>query len=80
MVLGEVGDPKTAAALMTAASDTKEDTRVRSNAIFALGRMKSPAAARLMEKLLTDADPAVSANAAIALYRITGKKVEQFPP
>jgi hypothetical protein len=30
-----------------------------------------------MEQLLKD--PTVAANAAIALYRITGKKVEQFP-
>jgi hypothetical protein len=41
--------------------------------------MKTPAAAGLMEKLLTDAEPAVPGNAAVALYRITGKKVKEFP-
>jgi hypothetical protein len=30
-----------------------------------------------MEKLLND--PAVAASAAVALYRITGKKTERFP-
>jgi HEAT repeat protein len=79
LVLGQIGDPKTGAALMTVAGDTKEAASVRCNAIFALGRRKTAAAADLMEKLLTDPAPAVQTNAAIALYRITGKKVKQFP-
>ncbi|HEY7426994.1 MAG TPA: HEAT repeat domain-containing protein [Gemmataceae bacterium] len=78
-VLGEIRDPKTAAALMRVAGDTKEEATVRCNAIYALGRMKTAKAADLMEKLLTDPKPIVQANAAIALYRITGKKVKQFP-
>src|SRR5262249_8166337 len=79
LVLGEIGDPKTSMALMTVAGDTKEETSVRCNAIHALGRMKTAGAAALMEKLLTDPGPSVQTNAAIALYRITGKKVKQFP-
>jgi HEAT repeat protein len=79
LVLGLIGDPKTGPTLMTAAGDTKEQTAVRCNAIFALGRMRTAAAAELMEKLLTDPAPIVQSNAAIALYRITGKKVKQFP-
>jgi HEAT repeat protein len=79
LVLGRIGDPKTDAALMAAAGDAKEQTRVRCNAIFALGHMKSAAAADLMEKLLADPTPSVQTNAAIALYRITGKKAKQFP-
>jgi HEAT repeat protein len=79
LVLGEIGDPKTVAVLMTVAGDTKEANAVRCNAIFSLGRMKTAAAAELMEKLLTDPGPAVQSNAAVALYRITGKKVKQFP-
>jgi HEAT repeat protein len=78
-VLGEIRDPKTGAVLMKVASDTKEDAFVRCNAIDALGRMKTATAVDLMEKLLTDPRPNVQANAAIALYRITGKKVKQFP-
>jgi HEAT repeat protein len=79
LVLGEIGDPKTSDALMTVAGDTKEKDIVRCNAILALGRMKTAKAARLMEQLLADSSPGVQANAAIALYRITGKKVKQFP-
>jgi HEAT repeat protein len=79
LVLGEVGDPKTADVLLRVAGDTKEEAGVRCNAIGALGRMKVASAAELMEKLLTDPSPVVQANAAIALYRITGKKVKQFP-
>ncbi len=79
LVLGRIGDPKTAAALMGVAGDRKEDASVRCNAIYALGHMKSAAAADLMEKLLTDPGPSVQTNAAVALYRITGKKVKQFP-
>jgi HEAT repeat protein len=79
LVLGRIGDPKAGAALMAVAGDAKEEASVRCNAIYALGRMKTAAAAGLMEKLLTDPGPGVQANAAVALYRITGKKVKQFP-
>ena len=79
LVLGEIGDQKTDAALMTVAADLKEDTSVRCNAISALGRMKAAAATELMERLLTDPNPSVQRNAAIALYRITGRKVKQLP-
>jgi HEAT repeat protein len=79
LVLGRIGDQKTGAALMTVAGDTKEEVSVRCNAIYALGRMKTAAAAELMEKLLLDPSPRVQTNAAITLYRLTGKKVKQFP-
>jgi HEAT repeat protein len=79
LVLGEIGDPKTAAALMTVAADFKDDALVRCNAISALGRKKTASAAELMEKLLRDPNPSVQRNAAIALYRITGRKVTQLP-
>jgi HEAT repeat protein len=79
LVLGEIGDPKSGAALMTIAGDPKEEALVRCNAIASLGRMKTAAATDLMEKLLTDPSPKVQTNAAIALYPITGKKVKQFP-
>lgn len=79
LVLGSIGDPKTAQALMAAAADAKEDNFVRCNAVYSLGKMKSAAAAGLMEKLLADPQANVQSNAAIALYRITGKKVKQFP-
>ena len=79
LVLGRIGDPKAGAALMAVAGDTKEEASVRCNAIYTLGHMKTAAAADLMEKLLTDPRPAVQTNAAVALYRITGKKVKQFP-
>jgi HEAT repeat protein len=79
LVLGEVGDPKTADDLLRVAVDTKEKTGVRCNAIDAVGRMKIASTAEAMEKLLEDAEPIVQTNAAIALYRITGKKVKQLP-
>jgi HEAT repeat protein len=77
--LGEIGGPKAGAALMTVAGDAREDASVRCNAIAALGCLKTAAAAPLMEKLLADPTPVVQTNAAIALYRITGKKVKQLP-
>jgi HEAT repeat protein len=77
MVLGRIGDAKTAPALIAIASDAKADRGVRVNAIHSLGQMRAPAAAELMEKLLADSN--VATNAAIALYRITGKKVKEFP-
>lgn len=58
-------------------ADPKSDRGVRANAITSLGQMRAPFAADLMQKLLDD--PTLSANASIALYRITGKKVTQFP-
>ncbi len=79
LVLGRIGDPKTGTALMKVAGDVKEEAAVRCNAIFALGQMKVAAAADLMERMLLDPSPRVQTNAAIALYRITGKKVKQFP-
>ena len=41
--------------------------------------MKAAAAIDLMRKLLGDESEAVQAQAAIALYRLTGEKVKQFP-
>lgn len=77
LVLGEIGDAGTIDTLMATAADSKLDRNLRANAIASLGQMKAMPAADLMEKLL--ADPDVSLNAAIALYRITGQKVKQFP-
>jgi HEAT repeat protein len=77
LVLGRIGDPTSAEPLMKIAGDAKADRLNRVNAIGALGQMRAATAGELMEKLLDDA--AVSSNAAIALYRITGKKVAQFP-
>jgi HEAT repeat protein len=79
LVLGTIGDPGAAAPLLAAAADPNEDLSVRCNAIYALGRMKCPDAASPMEKLLADPNPGIQSNAAIALYRITGKKTAQFP-
>jgi len=79
LVLGEIGDPKTADVLLATANNAKEDVGVRCNAIDSIGRMKIPATAGPIEKLLMDADERVQTIAAIALYRITGKKVKQFP-
>ncbi len=77
LVLAEIGDPQTAGPLMAMAADAKVERGLRAGAIHALGRMRAKAAAELMEKLL--AEPDLSASAAIALYRITGKKVKEFP-
>ncbi|HVS39243.1 MAG TPA: HEAT repeat domain-containing protein [Gemmataceae bacterium] len=79
LVLGEIGDAKTAPPLMAIAGDAKKEVVLRCNAIGALGRMKTADASDLMERLLTDDDARVVANAAISLHRITGKKVKQFP-
>jgi HEAT repeat protein len=79
LVLGEIGDPQTVPQLMAAAGNRSLDAATRCNAIGSLGQMKATAAAALMERLLDDPEPAVPANAAIALYRITDKKVKQFP-
>jgi HEAT repeat protein len=79
LVLGRIGDPNTGAALMAVAGDTKEEVSVRCNALHSLGYVKTAGAADLMEKLLLDPSPPVQTNAAITLYRLTGKKVKQFP-
>jgi len=79
LVLGGIGDPKSAADLMTVAENRAEDTSVRSNALYSLGKMKTAAAKDLLERLLSDPNAGIQSNAAIALYRITGRKVKQFP-
>jgi HEAT repeat protein len=79
LVLGEIADPKTVPVLMAAAGDPKQDVGLRTNAIYSLGRMKAGAATDLMRKLLADDKEAVQVQAAIALYRLTGEKVKQFP-
>ncbi len=79
LVLGEIGDAKTADTLLALAADAKENLGVRCNAIDSVGRLRIAATAGRIEKLLLDDQPAVQTGAAIALYRITGKKVKQFP-
>ena len=64
---------------MAIAGDATKDVGLRCNAIGALGRMKFNDASDLMERLLADKDQRVVVNAAIALHRITGKKVKRFP-
>jgi HEAT repeat protein len=79
LALGQIADPKTVPALMAVAGDPKQDAGVRCNAIHALGRMKAAAATDLMRKLLADESEVVQVQAAIALYRLTGEMVKQFP-
>jgi len=79
IILGKIADPKAVPLLIAAAADAKEDRGVRCNAVWSLGYMKAADATDLLKKLLDDPDPAVPANAAVALYRITGKKEKQFP-
>jgi deoxyhypusine monooxygenase len=79
LVLGEIADPKTVPVLMAVAGDSTQDAGPRCNAIFSLGRMKAADATRLMRKLLADEKEVVQVQAAIALYRLTGEKVKQFP-
>ncbi len=79
LTLGEIGDPKTAPVLIAVAVDAKKDVGLRCSAIGALGRMKAAAAPEPMRKLLADESEAVQVQAAIALYRLTGEKVKQFP-
>jgi HEAT repeat protein len=79
LVRGEIGDPKTVPMLMAVAGDAEKDVGQRCNVIGALGRMKATAATEQMRKLLTDASDAVRVQAAIALFRLTGEKVKQFP-
>jgi HEAT repeat protein len=77
LVLGEIGDQRTAKALIATAVDTNEQRGVRANAIAALGKMRAKDATEVLEKLLDD--PQWSAAAAVAYYRVTGKKTAQFP-
>ena len=79
LAVGEIADPKTVPVLMAVAGDPKQDTPLRCNVIYSLGQMKAAAATELMRKLLADNQEAVQAQAAIALYRLTGHKAKQFP-
>jgi HEAT repeat protein len=79
LALEEIADPKTVPVLMTVAGDPKQDAGVRCNVIHALGRMKAAGATELMRKLLADEGEVIQVQAAIALYRLTGEKVKQFP-
>lgn len=79
LVLGEIADPKTVPVLMKVAGDPKQDAGLRCNAIHSLGRMKAADATEQMRKLLADERDTVQVQAAIALYRLTGEKVKQFP-
>ncbi|MCX5660836.1 MAG: HEAT repeat domain-containing protein [Planctomycetota bacterium] len=79
LVLGEIGDPATVKPLMAAAGDVDLDSPTRCNAIASLGRMKAKESADLLERLTRDPEPNVPGVAAVALYRVTGRKVAQFP-
>jgi HEAT repeat protein len=79
LAVSEIGDPKLVPMLMEVAGDAKKDARDRGGAVYALGRMKTKAAADLMRKLLADKNEGVRTGAAIALYRMTGEKVKEFP-
>lgn len=79
LVLGEIADPKTVPMLLALAGDAKKDVALRCNVIGALGRMREKGVTELMRKLLADESEAVQVQAAIALYRLTGEKVKQFP-
>ena len=79
LTVGEIGDPKTIPLLTALAGDIKKDVGERCNAIHALGRIKVVAATALMRTLLIDESESVQIQAAIALYRIAGEKVKQFP-
>jgi HEAT repeat protein len=70
LVLGGIGNPAAVPPLMTVATDRKREAGTRCNAIFSLGRLKAAPAADLMTELHAEPNPTVSANAAIALYRI----------
>ena len=80
LVLGEIRDAKTAPRLLEVAADPREAYGVRCNAIQAIGRMKVVTLADPLRKLLADEQTAIQAQAAIALYRLTGEKTKQFPP
>jgi HEAT repeat protein len=55
------------AALMTLSQS--EDARVRANAVWSLGDIKGSAEEKLLQTAISDADPAVAANAVAALSR-----------
>jgi HEAT repeat protein len=78
LALGEIADPKTVPALMAVAGHPKQDAGLRCDVIHSLGRMRAAAATELIRKLLADEREAVQAQAAVALYRLTGDKVKQF--
>lgn len=80
LVLGRIADPATIPLLLAAAADPKRDAGLRCNAIHSLGSMRAAQATDTIRKLLMDENKAVQTQAAIALYRITGEKVAQFPP
>jgi len=80
LAVGGIGDPKTVPLLMAVAGDVKKDAGDRCGAIHSLGRMRAAVATDLVRKLLADESQAVQTAAAIALYRLTGEKVKQFPP
>jgi HEAT repeat protein len=79
LVLGEIRDAKSAKRLLDVATDMRESLGVRCNAIQAVGGMKVATLADPLRKLLTDEQAAIQAQAAIALYRLTGEKAKQFP-
>ncbi|WP_254512727.1 HEAT repeat domain-containing protein [Anatilimnocola floriformis] len=79
LVLGEIRDAKTAPQLLEVAADTRESLGVRCNAILSIGGMKVATLADPLRKLLDDEQVAIQAQAAIALYRLTGEKAKQFP-
>jgi HEAT repeat protein len=79
LVLGRIADPATVPKLLAAAEDPKRELGVRCNAIHSLGQMRALETTDGLRKLLTDKNEAVQTQAAIALYRITGEKVAQFP-
>ena len=79
VALGQIADPKTVPVLMTIAGDPKQDTRLRYTIINGFGRMKVAAATDLIRKLVGDDEEPVREQAAIALYRLTGEKLKQFP-
>ena len=80
LVLGEIGDPRAVDPLMAMAADGTLDTAAPPMPFGHWDKSRAAAAADLMETLLADPDESVSAGAAVALYRITGKKARQFPP
>lgn len=79
LVIGEIADPRSAPLLVAVAADTKEDLGMRSNALHSLGRMKAQEVVPALRKLLEDEQEGIQVGAAIALNRITGEKVKQFP-
>ena len=79
LVIGTINDPASIPTLIAWAEDRKREPGLRCNAIHSLGRMRAAGAATALRKLLEDEEAAVQAQAAIALYRVTGEKVAQFP-